>query len=85
MDNNLLKNLNLLYVEDEQRIRKYAMSYFNRLLQHTYEAKDASEALEIYKKEKPHIVVTDIKMGKVSGLDLIKEIRKEDENCQIIL
>lgn len=85
MDSNSLKNLNLLYVEDEQRIRKYAMSYFNRLLKNTFEAQNATEAIEIYKKEKPHIVITDIKMGKISGLDLIKEIRKEDENCQIII
>ena len=61
------------------------MSYFNRLLKNTFEAKNATDAIEIYKKEKPHIVITDIKMGKISGLELIKEIRKEDENCQIII
>jgi len=85
MDNKILDNLTLLYVEDEQRVRKYAMSYFNRLIKKTFEAIDATEALKIYKKEKPNIVITDIKMGKISGLDLIKEIRKDDENCQIII
>jgi DNA-binding response OmpR family regulator len=85
MNKEILKKFNLLYVEDEQSIRKYAISYFNRIFAKTFEAKNAQEAINIYKKEKPHIVVTDIKMGKVSGLDLIREIRKEDENCQIIV
>jgi len=85
MNNEILKNLSLLYVEDEDRIRKYAMSYFNRLLKHTYEARNATEAMTIYKKEKPHIIITDIKMGKISGLDLIKEIREADDNYQVII
>lgn len=85
MSNNELKNLKLLYVEDELSIRKYAMSYFNRIFDITFEAENASKALEIYKNEKPQIVITDIKMGDMSGIDLIKEIRLTDNKCQIIV
>jgi len=85
MSKNTLKNLKLLYVEDEESTKKYAMSYFNRIFDTTYEASNVDSALEIYRNEKPHIIVTDIKMEDLSGIDLIKEIRKNDKECQIIV
>jgi len=85
MSINEIKNLKLLYVEDEEGIREYAMSYFNKIFTQTFEAKDAMEALSIFNKEQPEIVITDIKMGNISGIEFIKEIRKIDKNCQIII
>lgn len=79
------KTFKLLYVEDEARIRKYAMSYFNRLFEQTYEASNAIEALKIYEDEKPQIIVTDIQMESLSGIEFIKKIRRIDKNCQIII
>jgi len=85
MSINEIKNLKLLYVEDEEGIREYAMSYFNKIFLQTFEAKNASEALDIFTKEEPQIIITDIKMGNISGIDLIKKIREIDKNCQIII
>lgn len=85
MQINELKKLKLLYVEDEKQVRKYAMSYFSRIFDTIYEASNATLAFEIFKKEKPNILITDIKMQNKSGLALIKEIRKIDKNCQIIV
>ncbi|PHO18842.1 DNA-binding response regulator [Malaciobacter molluscorum LMG 25693] len=85
MSLNEFKNMKLLYVEDEADIRKYAMSYFNRLFTKTYEASNALDAFEIFKKQKPEIIVTDIKMSKSSGLEFIKKVRQIDNKCQIIV
>lgn len=85
MSINEFKNLKLLYVEDEENIRKYAMSYFNRIFDETYEAKNAFEAYEIYESEKPQIIITDIKMKSMSGLEFIKKVRQSDKDCQIII
>ena len=52
---------------------------------HVVEAKDGLEALEVYKKEKPHIIITDIKMPQMNGLNMAKEIRKEDKETPIII
>jgi YesN/AraC family two-component response regulator len=82
---NEFDDLKLLYVEDEDNIRKNAMAYFNRLFDQTYEAKNALEAFEVFKECKPHIIITDIKMTKMSGLDLIKQVRQLDTKCQIII
>lgn len=85
MSLNEFKNMKLLYVEDEVNIRKYAMSYFNRLFNKTYEASNALDAYEIFLEHKPQIIVTDIKMSKTSGLEFIKKVREIDNKCQIIV
>lgn len=79
------KNIKILYVEDDENIRKNAISYFQRLFDTVYEAADAFSAWEIIKEEKPHIIITDIKMPKMSGLELVKKIRQFDEKVQIII
>lgn len=85
MSINEFKNIKLLYVEDEDDLRKYAMSYFSKLFDFTYEASNANQAFEIFQEEKPHIVITDIKMQNLSGIDLLKKIRQVDEDCQLIV
>ena len=41
-----------------------------------YEAEDGGEALEIALKEKPDIVITDIRMPELSGIDLMKKLNE---------
>ena len=82
---NDLKNIKLLYVEDEDDLRKYAMSYFNKIFDFTYEASNVNDAFKIFQDEKPQIVVTDIKMEDLSGIDLLKKIREIDQECQLVV
>jgi len=79
-----LKNLNILYVEDEERIiEKYA--YFLKELCHTlYIARDGEEAYKLYKEKKIHLVVMDFLIPKMNGMSLAKAIRAEDENIALI-
>jgi len=62
MYKNKFKDCKLLYVEDEDGVREYAMSYFNRIFDHVFEASNASIAFDVFQKEKPNIIITDIKM-----------------------
>jgi len=79
------KNIKILYVDDEQFIRENALEYLSRHFDNVYEAKDAFEALEIHKNIKPDIIITDINMPKLNGIELTKMIRKEDKKVQIII
>ncbi|RXK13245.1 DNA-binding response regulator [Halarcobacter mediterraneus] len=79
------KNLKILYVEDEDNIRTNAVSYLNRLFNNVLEAKDAFEAIDIINKYKPNIVITDIKMPKLNGLDMVRKIREYDKKTQFIV
>ena len=80
-----LKNLTILYVEDEEMIRQNAVEYLSRICDNVLEAKDGLEALEVYRKNRPNIIISDIKMPKMNGLNMAKEIRKEDKETPIII
>ena len=79
------KNIKILYVEDEDLIRENAISYLERLFDDVFEAKDGFEALEVIKKENPHIIITDIKMPRMTGIELVKKIRENNSEVQIIM
>lgn len=79
------KNIKLLYVEDDDIARENGVEYLSNYFENIYEAPDALAAMKLYEKYKPDIVVTDIQMPRINGLEFIKEIRKRDKKCQIII
>lgn len=85
MSKNEYKNLKILYVEDEDFIRKNAVSYLNRLFDTVYEASNAHDAMQIINNKKPHVVITDIKMPKLNGLDMVRKVRETDKRTQFIV
>ncbi|HYE10370.1 MAG TPA: helix-turn-helix domain-containing protein, partial [Patescibacteria group bacterium] len=48
-------------------------------------AKNGKEALEAYKELKPHLIITDIQMPVMDGLELIKNIRAEDRGQRFVI
>ncbi len=80
-----LKSLTLLYVEDESLIRQNAMEYLNRYCKKVLEAKDGEEGYALYKAHSPDLIISDIKMPKLNGLDMATKIRQEDKQTPIIL
>jgi len=81
----ILKNFTILYVEDDEMVRKNAVEYLSRISKKVLQAKNGKEAIKIYKEEKPDIIITDISMPKLNGLDMASYIRAEDKNVQIIV
>jgi len=84
MQNNF-SNLTLLYVEDDEIIRKNAVEYLSSYFQEVFQAKDGRVALEIYSDRKPDIIITDIEMPRLDGLEMAKQIRKNDKTTPIIV
>ena len=80
-----LKSFTLLYIEDESLIRQNAVEYLSRYCKQVFEAKDGQEGLQMYEKYKPDIIISDIKMPKLTGLDFATAIRQKDKHTPIIL
>lgn len=80
-----LKNLKILYIDDEDFIRKDAVEYLSFYCNHVYEACNGEEGLEKLKELKPDIIITDIKMPKLNGIEMIKKIRQRDKTTKIII
>jgi two-component system response regulator (stage 0 sporulation protein F) len=75
----------ILVVDDEEHIR---LLYSEELSEAGYEvitAADGYELTERIEKEKPDLVILDIKMVDYNGLDLLQEIRNKFYNLPVIL
>lgn len=88
MDKTLISKLNsftLLYVEDEEGIRKNITEILKHLFKDIYVAKNASEGYKLYESKKPDLIITDIKMPNETGIELIKRIRKRDSKVRVVI
>ena len=81
----MLKNFTILYVEDEEMVRKNAVEFLSRVCKKVLEAKDGKEAIKIWSEERPDIIITDINMPRLNGLDMAAYIRAQDKEVQIIV
>jgi len=80
----ILKNLNLLYVEDEETIiDKYAY-FLKESCKELYIARDGDEAYEMYQNNTIHLIIMDLLIPKTSGMVLAKKIREQDDTIPII-
>lgn len=81
----LFKNMSVLYAEDNELLRESTTRTLQFFFNNVYCAKDGNEALEIYNDKKPDILILDIKMPYITGLELSSIIRKNDNIIPIII
>ncbi len=82
---NINKNIKILYVEDDEIARENGIEYLENYFELIYDASDAIKALQLYEKYKPDIIITDIQMPKLNGLEFVKRIRQKDKKTQVII
>ena len=80
-----LDSLTILYAEDEVAIRQNGVEYLSRYFKEVYEANDGAEALKVWKEKRPDIIMTDIKMPKLNGLEFAAKVRLYDKKVPIII
>ncbi|TWH46509.1 sigma-54 dependent transcriptional regulator [Sporomusa sp. KB1] len=67
--------MRILLVDDEKESRSFLADYLLLLGHHVDECSSGEEALETYKRNRYEMVLSDIKMGGMSGIDLIRDIK----------
>ena len=75
----------ILYAEDDQETRENYTLALEQYFHKVYTAKDGKEALALYCKEKPDILLLDINMPYIDGLEMVKTIREEDRETPVVL
>lgn len=85
MDVSELNKISLLYVEDDEDIRSELVEVLELYIGELFVAQDGEEGLELFKKYKPDIVVSDIQMSRMDGLEMCEHIRKIDSDVPIII
>ena len=81
----LLKNHSILYVEDEEAIRLNITEYLESYFGTVYVAGDGKEALEAYNTYHPDVLLLDINLPHMTGLEVATHIRKKDQSVKIIM
>jgi len=85
MDKNFLKNITLLYVEDEEEVQLLTSNFLNKFVHKIITASNGKEGLELFLRhynddslENIDIIITDINMPKMNGLEMLSTIGKTD-------
>ncbi len=79
------KGLKVLYVEDDLQLQNETLKFLNKIFSTIYIASDGVDGWEIYQKEQIDLIITDIKMPIMSGIELSKKIKKKNSKAQIII
>ena len=69
----------ILIVDDDKEIAELIKVYLQNEGYHIYTAQDGSEALQFMEHQSINLVILDIMMPKMNGLDVCREIRKKNE------
>lgn len=77
--------LNLLVVEDDDTMRDATVEFLSTFFQNIISAVDGKEALEKFHKNDIDLIITDINMPKMNGLELISQIREINSDLPILI
>jgi DNA-binding NarL/FixJ family response regulator len=74
------KDLTILIAEDDNEARETLKSMVELDFKYVYEAKNGCEGLDLFQKYKPDIILSDIQMPCMSGIEMVAEIRKSSND-----
>jgi len=75
-----------LLVDDESHIRKFIGLLLKQLGSPTiFEAANGQEALTLYHSENPDLVLLDVNMPIMDGLETLKKLKEIDPECLVIM
>ncbi len=80
-----MNNLSILYVEDDPIVLENFTEILGHYFTQIWTAKDGEEAYRLYEKHQPNIVLLDISLPKMSGLDVAAKIRIHDTTTELII
>ncbi|MEN4045704.1 HD domain-containing phosphohydrolase [Sulfurimonas sp. NWX367] len=81
----LARKFKVLYVEDDMAVQTALTGYLKNFFTHVTTAKDGLEGLQLYKKGQFDIVITDLSMPKMDGIEMLKKIREINPNQAILI
>ncbi|MFH0877482.1 MAG: response regulator [Candidatus Omnitrophota bacterium] len=75
----------LMIVDDELDVREYLKSFFRRRKIDVITAESGEQALEVIEAEKPDLMLLDVKMGGITGVETLREIRNRGNKVKVIM
>jgi len=75
----------LLIVDDESDIRKFARNFFRKRNIEVFVASGGRQALDIIAKENPGLVLLDIRMEEMTGIEVLRELRQSNPAIKVLM
>lgn len=75
----------LLIVDDEIDVREFAGNFFRKRAVQVFLASTGMEALDVIAHETPDLVLLDIRMEGMSGMDVLRRLRAKNSMVKIIM
>jgi two-component system response regulator (stage 0 sporulation protein F) len=75
----------LLIVDDEIDVREFAANFFQKRAIEVITASSGEEAIDIVEKQKPYLILLDIKMKGMDGVETLKRIKEKDKDAKVIM
>lgn len=79
------KKFSVLYVEDDEIIREAMKELLSFFFKNVDTGNDGLHALDVYNKNTHDIIMTDIQMPKMDGIEMLQTIRKCSPNIPIVI
>ena len=84
--NDVKKTVTAIVVDDDEMIRRAVRAALISLdCEVVGETYDGEEALELYSETKPDIVLLDIRMPKMDGLEVLTKLTEVDEDAYVVM
>jgi len=77
--------IRILVIDDEEEICSLTKSFLTKRNYQVFTANNAAEAINALKTEHPQLVLLDVRLGSVSGMDVLKTIKEIDSNVKVIM
>jgi len=75
----------ILIIDDEKIIRESCQEIFDLNGYQILTAEDGHTGLDLFQKERPDLILLDLKMPDCNGMELIEDINANDPNCMVII
>ncbi len=79
------KKFTILIVDDEIDIREVLEIALDDEGYNVLLAEDGQKALEIFRRDRPPIIITDIKMPVMGGIELLKQVKQENYDTEVLM
>jgi len=76
---------NVLITEDETRMREVIIMLLSDMEINIFEAADGAEAIEIFENENIHLVITDLKLPKKNGMEVLSHVKENKSEVPVII
>ncbi len=84
-DETLLRSMTVLYVEDDNFIRTHVAHLLKRAVRNLLLAENGQVGVELFERYRPDIVVTDVEMPIMGGLEMAEQIKALDRDTPLIV